>query len=405
MDTIPNPSSDRAGTPAIGAQPDSGSGLAEVWRRPVSSLGPPVVFALLLSLASIVEVFLYIDSAATPGRRTVAIVLNLVVTLAFAFRSWHLSAAAVLATLSTVVLVGFIGVPTVAGVIAELSLLYLVANRGRRRVSAVSGLPFVFLALPIGPAEELPKVILLVLVVFALILGDAQGQRVRAMTERDASRMAMEQSERERVAIEERARIARELHDVVAHHLSMIALQAESASLTTPDLSEEAREKVGAIGATAREALTEMRRLLGVFRTGGDEAPLQPQPGLERLNELLDATRETGTRVTLTLSGRVVLLPQGVDLTAYRIVQEALTNVRRHAEGADVEVELQFTDDLLHLRVRDHGPGLEGGRVLDGHGLHGMRERAAMVGGTLRAGPDPDGGWMVEADLPTSGSR
>ena len=131
-------------------------------------------------------------------------------------------------------------------------------------------------------------------------------------------------------------------------------------------------------------------------------APREPQPGLERLAKLVDSTRETGTRVTLTVSGKAVPLPDGVDLAAYRIAQEALTNTRRHAEGADVEVDLRYEQDWLHLRIRDHGAGSEHGQVVDGHGLAGMKERASMVGGVLRAAPDPDGGFTVEADLPTA---
>ncbi len=129
---------------------------------------------------------------------------------------------------------------------------------------------------------------------------------------------------------------------------------------------------------------------------------VEPQPGLERLAELVDSAREAGSRVALTVTGRTVPLLHGVDLAAYRIAQEALTNTRRHAEGAGVEVDLRYAQDWLHLRVRDHGPGPGAGRVVDGHGLAGMKERASMVGGVLRAGPDPDGGFIVEADLPTA---
>jgi signal transduction histidine kinase len=159
-----------------------------------------------------------------------------------------------------------------------------------------------------------------------------------------------------------------------------------------------------AIGDTARSALTEMRRLLGVLRE--DTAPdpsRRPQPGLQQLNELLDEARLHSVGSTrLIVSGRVAPLDPGVELTAYRIVQEALTNARRHAPGAAVDVELDYREDSLYLKVRDNGPGPSGGK---GHGLAGMHERAAMVGGTLRTGAAPVGGFVVEATLPMVGEE
>ena len=147
-----------------------------------------------------------------------------------------------------------------------------------------------------------------------------------------------------------------------------------------------------------------MRRVLGVLRSDeGTEADREPQPGLARLDELVDTARATGTNVRVTQSGTPVQLPQGVDLCAYRILQEALTNARRHAPGATVDVEIAFSDDTLRLRVRDDGPGAAAGQV-DGHGLLGMRERAIMVGGTLTVGPAEQGGFEVAAELPIPGS-
>jgi signal transduction histidine kinase len=153
------------------------------------------------------------------------------------------------------------------------------------------------------------------------------------------------------------------------------------------------------IRSTARDAMNEMRRVLGVLRDDAEaEAEREPQPGLERLNELIQAAREHGADVRLIVRGSVTPLAPGVDLAAYRIVQESLTNARRHAPGAPVEVELGYGEDLLRLRVRDRGPGPSGGE--GGHGLVGMRERATAAGGTLRTGPADGGGFAVEADLP-----
>ena len=147
-----------------------------------------------------------------------------------------------------------------------------------------------------------------------------------------------------------------------------------------------------------------MRRLLGLLREdAANEATRRPQPGLEQLNELLDEARDAaGASTRLIVCGHVVPLDPGIELTAYRIVQEALTNARRHAPGAAVDVELHYLDDALHLRVRDNGPGPPDHAQATGHGLLGMRERAAMVDGTLAAGPAPASGFLVEAVLPTA---
>ena len=158
----------------------------------------------------------------------------------------------------------------------------------------------------------------------------------------------------------ERARIARELHDVVAHYISMIAVQAETARQTTPGLSAAGAQRLAEIAGTARAGLTEMRRLLGVLREDvGGTAARHPQPGLPQLAELIDAARETsGAGARLIVSGPVAAFDPGVELAAYRIVQEALTNARRHAPGAAVDVELRYGDGTLLLQVRDNGPGL-----------------------------------------------
>ena len=210
----------------------------------------------------------------------------------------------------------------------------------------------------------------------------------------------------EHTARGERARIARELHDVVAHHISMIAVQAETARLTTPGMPAAGAQRLSAIGDTARAALTEMRRLLGVLRedAGTDAPDRQPQPGLGQLNELLDEARDaSGAGTRLISAGAAATLDPGVELAAYRIVQEALTNARRHAPGAAVDVELRYADDALRLRIRDNGPGPPTYCRAGGHGLLGMRERAAAVGGELRTGAAAGGGFLVEATLPGQG--
>jgi signal transduction histidine kinase len=253
-----------------------------------------------------------------------------------------------------------------------------------------------------GTAGRSFAVLLFAMVFTATATGSARRARAER-SRREASRQEIEESLLDHAARGERARIARELHDVVAHHISMIAVQAETARLTTPGMPAEGARRLVAIGDTARAALTEMRRLLGVLREDAGTEPIRaPQPGLEQLNGLIDEARESaGSGTRLIVHGSVVPLDPGVQLTAYRIIQEALTNARRHAPGAAVDVELGYFDDVLKIRVRDNGPGPPAPDAqVTGHGLVGMRERAGMVGGTLRAGGTRVGGFVVEAALP-----
>jgi signal transduction histidine kinase len=205
----------------------------------------------------------------------------------------------------------------------------------------------------------------------------------------------------------ERARIARELHDVVAHHMSMIAVRTETAPYRLGDLPETARIEFAEISQASREALTEMRRLLGVLRSDEPELPTAPQPGMADLPELVASARTAGAEVTLDVDITLPELPAAVDVSAYRIVQEALTNAARHSPGAPVRVVVGRTAGGLSLSVRNGparaavappGPG-------PGHGVRGMRERVAMLGGALRAGPTADGGFEVSATLPLAGDH
>jgi signal transduction histidine kinase len=230
----------------------------------------------------------------------------------------------------------------------------------------------------------------------------------RRMRREDAENRAARQTAAgnlvEHTARGERARIARELHDVVAHHVSMVVVQAENARLTTPGMPAAGAARLSAIADTARTALTEMRRLLGVLREDAstDTAVRQPQPGLRQLTQLLDEARDaTGAGTRLIMRGPPAALDPGVELAAYRIVQEALTNARRHAPGCAVDVELHYTPTVLRLLIRDNGPGPGAPPGPGAHGLLGMRERAAVVGGELRTGPASVGGFLVEATLPT----
>jgi signal transduction histidine kinase len=249
-----------------------------------------------------------------------------------------------------------------------------------------------------------------VTILFATVLiayGYLVGTRRRLQRELVEGRRR-EQAEQARSSLlEERARIARELHDVVAHHMSVIAVRAETAPFRIPDLPDAVKDDMAETSAIAREALTEMRRLLGVLRGADSDAERAPQPGLDRLEGLVAAVRGAGLAVDLRVDGAQRPLPPGVELSAYRILQEALSNVLRHAPGTRVTVEVGYDPD--HLRLQVHNDAPPGGErpppVLPGHGIVGMRERAAMLGGTLAAGPAPDGGYLVEAVLPLNAGR
>jgi signal transduction histidine kinase len=336
---------------------------------------------------------------------------------------------------------------TIAGAAALVIVSYRLARAGSRLLALALAAPFFGLAVVLAAAVSRPvlppasvsglavsgletrvlAVLLASAIPVAVVAAIARGAR-EVDRSHSATRELAEGMLADHLARGERARIARELHDVVAHHISVIAVQAETARLTTPGLPAAGAERFAAIGDTARAGLTEMRRLLGVLRedaqatadqdppaaepdapalagsalgpaTSSPVADRHPQPGLAQLGGLIDEAREaSGTVVRLIVSGPVARLDPGVELAAYRIVQEALTNARRHAPGAAVDVELRYDGDLLRLRVRDNGPGPAARRT--GHGLLGMRERAAAAGGSLRTGDAPGGGFRIEAQLP-----
>jgi signal transduction histidine kinase len=299
---------------------------------------------------------------------------------------------------------------TGAGAVTLLVVLYRLGQSTSARQHAWALAPclavvFLVLALtgphPTDSEAAFLTVLLAALAPAAAWAGIARRARGEA-SEHDAARQVIADTLLEHTARGERARIARELHDVVAHHISMIAVQAETARLTTPGLPAAGARRLSAIGDTARAGLAEMRRLLGVLRedTGGP-AERAPQPGLAQLNELLDEARDSsGAGARLILHGAPTPLEPGIELAAYRIVQEALTNARRHAPRAAVDVDLRYTDDTLHLRIRDNGPGPPAAEPTAGHGLLGMRERATAVGGRLHTGPATGGGFLVNAKLP-----
>ncbi|MFD5325342.1 sensor histidine kinase [Streptomyces sp. NPDC127092] len=262
----------------------------------------------------------------------------------------------------------------------------------------------------ISPGRPGDGIIVLLFVISGILLlltatlrgrGEAERRLVEQETISEAERAR-------RTLLEERARIARELHDVVAHHMSVITVQADSAPYRIPDLPDAAREEFASIASGARESLAEMRRLLAVLRSEGTEGERAPQPGLDRLQQLVEATVRAGVPAELSMAadlGEFVEVPQAVDLSAYRIVQEALSNVVRHAPGAVTRVSVRadgkgwLTVLVVNGPTAERTSPLEGGSGT-GHGLVGMRERVRLTGGSLDTGPLPDGGFRVAARLP-----
>jgi signal transduction histidine kinase len=234
----------------------------------------------------------------------------------------------------------------------------------------------------------------------AWLIGDSVRSRRRyleALEER-AERLERErETEAARAVAEEQARIAREVHDVIAHTISVIVVQAAAARDVLAARPERAGEALESIEIAARGALGELRRLLG---TVGGDAPLTPQPGLDGLDELVGRVRAAGLDVAVSIEGRQCELPPALDLSAYRVIQEALTNTLRHAHATRVDVSLRYLGDSLAVEIRDDGRANGAGGEGGGRGLIGMRERVTTFGGTLAAGPDPTGGFIVSARFP-----
>jgi signal transduction histidine kinase len=374
-------------------------------QRPAAAPHLPAVAGALLAVAAVAQALVWPTGLPEQQAELVFVLLTLCTVLPAWLLGRYPAAAGVTACPACLLSLMAFQVVTVAGLLAQLVTLYRLGRGGRQFLAAAIALPFLVLAL-IGPQQAGTRALSVLLAAVGPAAAWA-GASQRARTEaarHTAARELIAGSLLEHTARGERARVSRELHDVVAHHISMIAVQAETARLTTPGMPAAGAQRLSAIGDTARAALTEMRRLLGVLRedSRADPPQRQPQPGLAQLNELLDEARQaSGSGVRLIVRGPVTTLDPGVELAAYRIVQEALTNARRHAEGAAVDVELTYTAQALRLRIRDNGPGPPPDIPPGGHGLLGMRERAAAVGGQLRAGTTPGGGFVVEATFPT----
>jgi signal transduction histidine kinase len=374
---------------------------------------------LALVAAGVSTVFFVFELVGTgPPRGTLALgyALALVHTLPLAARR-RFPLAVLATTVASGLAFATLDLPPVFLGVAILVAVYSVAAYGDRWVS-LAGLAAAAAgsaAIQLTPGRfQWPTPVTNTLIIGAAWLLGHFAHNYRAYAARLEERTAeLEQAREElarRAVTEERLRLARELHDVVAHAMSVIAVQSGVGAHVANTQPQEAAKALAAIEATSRAALTELRRLLGVLRQDSEpQGDLTPVPGLADLDGLLAEVAKAGLAVRLRVEGTPSQLPAGVDLSAYRIVQEALTNVVKHAGPARAQVVVGYRDQDVTVEVTDDGRGVGAstgdGRAMVGHGLIGMRERVAAFGGDLEVGPGPDGGFRVAARLPLAADR
>jgi signal transduction histidine kinase len=347
------------------------------------------------------------------GGRGVFALLLLVATLPLAVRR-RFPAAAVLAAAGAFVVAASIvshshGLPLAVFLALLLAFYSVGANCDDRRsplvgAAALAAIAAVDLARPgfFNANATSPRPAAWLAFTIAWLVGrDLRRRRQRVAGLESRTRLLEhEREEKARLAVaEERTRIARELHDVIAHGVSVIVIQAQAGPHLLGD-PERVRGVFRSIESSGRDALVELRRLLGILRSGDQELAIGPQPGLASLESLIEQMRASGQPVELRVEGKPVHLPAGIDLSAYRIVQEALTNVVKHAGDASAQVVVRYQPRSLELEILDDGRGRSVAVNGSGHGLIGMRERAALYGGTLEAGARNEGGYTVHATLP-----
>jgi signal transduction histidine kinase len=374
-------------------------------RRPLTQ---DIALALALCALSLVTVTTgRAESVGSPnnGPSGVALfVLVLLATLPIALRRrYPVEVFAI--TLSAAVISDLIGGPF-QFVGALVGLYTVAAYLGRpRSIYAAAAAGIATVVTSIGDSGTPMAQVSAILAVFAgsWLLGDNIRTRrayLRELEDR-ADRLEREREESiRRAAADEQARIARELHDIITHNVSVMTVQAAAAGDVFDTQPGRVREALDSIELTGREALTELRRLLGRVRPEDGGAELAPQPGLARLDALLEQVRAAGLQVDLTVEGEPRELPIGLDLSAYRIVQEALTNILKHAHASKATVHIRYESDAIELEVVDDGRGSAPDETQRGQGIIGMRERAALVGGALRVGRAPGGGFAVDARIP-----
>ncbi|WP_233359047.1 sensor histidine kinase [Thermomonospora amylolytica] len=368
----------------------------------------PLLLMSVLSAPAYTSPMLYGKGEPIPEVVYVALVAGLLGPLVVR-RRWPVQAFATIAGVSFVQWVlDYTAIPANMGVLVAV---YTVAANCAFRWAVAAGLVTELGAVlaafryTVNPGDRKYTTIMLSAVVAGVwILGVYISTRrayTRSLEER-AERLERERDTQIQIAMAaERARIARELHDVVAHNVSVIVVQADGASYAIDTDVERAKRALETISATGRTALAEMRRLLGVLREGDDAGAYRPQPGVAQLTDLVEQIRESGLPLDFRVEGVPAELPQGMQLAVFRIVQESLTNIVKHAgPRATAQVRLHYGDEAIQVTVTDDGRGAAARDDGRGHGLVGMRERAAVYGGTVRAGPRLGGGFEVVARLP-----
>jgi signal transduction histidine kinase len=372
---------------------------ANVPRPHLSPQAVDCLVAAVLTVTAQLEVWLGNGNHADHNQ-WVAAAVSLFATLSIAVRRrWPLQVGVAVGWAFALQL-GFWGDPQILSAsVAWFCALYALAvwTSTRDFVLGIALLIPAFVVTAVGPRGSpantffFALVTLIVMLLVRRVLGDRE-RRVR-LAERERDLAARE------AVVEERARIARELHDAIAHDVSLMVVQAgaERRALDDESQTKEVLETVEQIG---RGALTEMRRLVGMLRSGDSAAPLEPQPGLRDLPVLVGQVREAGLPVELTVEGEARELPVGLELSAYRIVQEALTNALKHAGEAQATVRIRYAPDSLELEIADDGGGATEPAPSGGHGLVGMRERVALYGGRFEAARGATGGFAVRVALP-----
>ena len=373
-------------------------------KRVGSHLGFDVALALAMAAIALVEVFL-----ASPGKYPYAVAVPTALALA-APLVWRRSRPVLALGLVLAVVVlqrlaygelwdsgSLLAIPLIA--------VYSVAAYTALRV-AVAGYLVNVVVLSVCDIGDGADYAFISLIYGAIWIAGRMAHRLRQLAETNAEYARqleeLQLIREEQAASEERARIARELHDVVAHCVSTMVVQAEAGQALLASDPDRAGDSFSAVQGSGRQALAELRRMLGVLREdpADDEATHQPQPSLDQLESLLDTMRRAGLVVDLEIRGERRVLSQGVDLTAYRIVQESLTNTLKHANATRVVVRLGYTDEALHIDVTDDGRGQADSTSAGGHGLLGMRERAHLHGSRIESGAAPGGGYAVRTKLP-----
>jgi signal transduction histidine kinase len=371
------------------------------------------LLAAVILAVSIPELWRYeghADDALYREPNVFGLVLIVLGAAPLAWRRIHPLAVLVI-TSTAIVTYESLGFPSLSLSFGVLVALYTAATLLDRRQSAIACLVVavgVMIVLLTARWEVNVGSIISNVVIFGTVwlIGDNVGTRRELLASlRERARQAEENRDEEarRAVAEERARIARELHDVVAHHMSVMIVQAGAARRILPSDPDRAAEVLTSVESTGREAMNEMRRMLGVLRSDDEDAAgMTPQPSVVDLSELVAHCAEAGLEVSLDVEGEPTDVPPGVGLSAYRIVQEALTNTLKHAGPATASVRVTYRPDRLDVEVCDDGRGASAGSAArsTGHGLVGMRERVDVFGGELTTGPRPGGGFAVRAQLP-----